>query len=179
MPSTWSYPIPANPTVSQRRAWNWAHILLLVCCESSQIFTWKRPTRSLIPALLHRQSATQSCPSFVSPSPRHLACKLRGMEEKKMPLHKSRASQTLPINLRATDPSYCQTAGPTNRDTASAPISGRVQETSSRNKWHCNGWKKPRAARNLACRTFWRGKLISGYRDITGRWGLPRVVGVY
>jgi hypothetical protein len=77
--------------------------------------------------------------------------------------HKSRAFQT-PRIIYVRQIHHCQTAGPTNSDTASAPISGRVQ-TSSR--MHCNGWKEPRK-QNLAYCTL-ATKLIFGHRDIT-RW---------
>jgi hypothetical protein len=86
--------------------------------------------------------------------------------------HKSRASQTLRI-IYVRQIHHCQTAGPTNSDTASAPISGRVQ-TSSR--MHCNGWKEPRR-QNLAYRT-WATKLIFGYRDITGWMALEDECGM-
>jgi hypothetical protein len=97
-------------------------------------------------------SAPLSCPHDIR----------RNSEGMEFRTHKSRASQTLRI-IYVRQIHHCQTAGPTNSDTASAPISRRVQ-TSSR--MHCNGWKEPRR-QSLAYSTL-ATKLIFGYRDITG-----------
>jgi hypothetical protein len=103
--------------------------------------------------------------------------------------HKSRASPTLRI-IYVRQIHHCQTAGPANSDTASAPISRRVHTGS---RMHCNGLEEPRRL-NLAYRNF-GDEAYFRYRDIMGwmaleedcgmirEWGceglLPARIGIY
>jgi len=91
-------------------------------------------------------SHSTCCPSFPSPAHDNNSQGQRQQRDGKMSrthIHQLHASQTL-ATIYVRQMHQCQAAGPTNRGTASAPISRRVQQASSRDIcMHCNGWKEP------------------------------------